>query len=245
MEIPLNKRNGGGGDGGGSVGGYHLSIEFADRSKTQIILDPNAILFCYGLQREAGDEEDKKRRDKINQRMKTLQKLVPNSSKTDKASVLDEVIEYLKQLQAQVQMMSRMNMKPMMLPMAMQQQLQMSMMAPMGLGMGMGMGMPGVMDMNALTGRPNLPGMPPNGSAPILHPAAAAAPFLPLAPLWDGSGCNGDRLHPSSTAAAPVLADPFAAFLACQSQPMTLDAYSRMAAIYQQLHQPPASSSKN
>ena len=51
--------------------------------------------------------------------------------------MLDEVIEYLKQLQAQVQMMSRINMPPMMLPMAMQQQLQMSMMAQMGMGMGM------------------------------------------------------------------------------------------------------------
>ena len=60
--------------------------------------------------------------------------------------MLDEVIEYLKQLQAQVQMVSRMNMQPMMLPMALQQQLQMSMMAPIsmgmaGMGMGMGMGM--------------------------------------------------------------------------------------------------------
>ncbi|KAJ4727195.1 Transcription factor like [Melia azedarach] len=85
------------------------------------------------------NQSERKRRDKINQRMKTLQKLVPNSSKTDKASMLDEVIEYLKQLQAQVQMMSRMNMPPhMMLPMTMQQQLQMSIMAPMGMGMGMG-----------------------------------------------------------------------------------------------------------
>ncbi|KAJ1430922.1 Myc-type, basic helix-loop-helix, partial [Sesbania bispinosa] len=47
------------------------------------------------------NQSERKRRDKINQRMKTLQKLVPNSSKTDKASMLDEVIEYLKQLQAQ------------------------------------------------------------------------------------------------------------------------------------------------
>lgn len=140
---------------------------------------------------------------------------------TDKASVLDEVIEYLKQLQAQVQMMSRMNMQPMMLPMAMQQQqLQMSLMAaPMGLGMGMGMGMgamgmPGVMDLNSLA-RPNLPGVPPNGPAPIMHPMAAAVPFLPLGPPWDGSGCTGDRLHPNS---ASALADPLSAFLACQSQ---------------------------
>ncbi|KAI3416832.1 BHLH domain-containing protein [Psidium guajava] len=178
------------------------------------------------------NQSERKRRDKINQRMKTLQKLVPNSSKTDKASVLDEVIEYLKQLQAQVQMVNRMNMQPLMMPMAMQQQLQMSMMGPMGLGM-MGMGMPGmgIMDMNALA-RPNLASIPP-----VLHPAAAAAAaFMPMG-SWDS-----DRV---SAAAPKVVPDPLSAFLASQSQPMPLDAYNRIAAMYQQMHQPPASSSKN
>ncbi|GFY92673.1 basic helix-loop-helix (bHLH) DNA-binding superfamily protein [Actinidia rufa] len=151
----------------------------------------------------------KKRRDKINQRMKTLQKLVPNSSKTDKASMLDEVIEYLKQLQAQ-------------------QQLQLSAMmaaaAPMGMGMP-GMGPMGCMDINAIAGRPNIPGIPP-----VLHPAATA--FMPLiATSWDGAGAG----------------DPLSTFLACQShsQPTTMDAYSRMAALYQQLHQHPPSGTKN
>lgn len=173
------------------------------------------------------NQSERKRRDKINQRMKTLQKLVPSSSKTDKASMLDEVIEYLKQLQAQVQMMSRMNMQPMMLPLALQQQLQMSMMAPMSMGMaGMGMGM-GVMDMNTIAARSNMTGIPP-----ALHPTA----FIPLT-TWDGSGGH-DRLQATA-------ADPMSAFLACQTQPMTMDAYSRMAAMYQQLHhQPPASNSK-
>ncbi|GJQ95140.1 basic helix-loop-helix leucine zipper transcription factor [Tanacetum coccineum] len=36
---------------------------------------------------------------RINEKMKALQKLIPNSNKTDKASMLDEAIEYLKQLQ--------------------------------------------------------------------------------------------------------------------------------------------------
>ncbi|KAI3690572.1 hypothetical protein L2E82_48682 [Cichorium intybus] len=35
--------------------------------------------------------------------MKALQKLIRNSNKMDKASMLDEAIEYLKQLQLQVQ----------------------------------------------------------------------------------------------------------------------------------------------
>ncbi|KAI5439311.1 hypothetical protein KIW84_024910 [Lathyrus oleraceus] len=41
--------------------------------------------------------------------MKALQNLIPNSNKTDKASMLDEAIEYLKQLQLQVQMLSLKN----------------------------------------------------------------------------------------------------------------------------------------
>ncbi|KAL3743750.1 hypothetical protein ACJRO7_018937 [Eucalyptus globulus] len=186
------------------------------------------------------NQSERKRRDKINQRMKTLQKLVPNSSKTDKASVLDEVIEYLKQLQAQVQMVNRMNMQPMMMPMAMQQQLQMSMMGPMGMGLGMvGMGMPGMgmMDMNAL-GRSNLAGI-----SPVLHPAAAAtaAAFMPMGSWGDG----GDRAA-TATTAPMVMPDPMSPFLASQSQPMTLDAYSRIAAMYaQQMQQPPPSGSKN
>ncbi|KAL8028324.1 hypothetical protein ABFS82_14G148700 [Erythranthe guttata] len=171
------------------------------------------------------NQSERKRRDKINQRMKTLQKLVPNSSKTDKASMLDEVIEYLKQLQAQVQMMSRMNIPSMILPLAMQQQLQMSMMG-MGMGTGIGMGMGGLMDINTI-GR--AAAMPP--------PPAAAAAFMPMAASsWDIQ--QDGRLHPP-----PVMSDPLSAFFAGQSQPMTIDAYSRLAAFYQQFQQ--ISGSKN
>nr|UOF76181.1 phytochrome interaction factor 8 [Fraxinus mandshurica] len=168
------------------------------------------------------NQSERKRRDKINQRMKTLQKLVPNSSKADKASMLDEVIEYLKQLQAQVQIMSRMNMSPMMLPLAMQQQLQMPMMSPMGMA-GMGMGF---MDINTI-GRAGMP--------PVLSPPPAA--FMPV-PSWDNPG---DRLPPTSV----MQVDPLSTFLACQSQPMTIDAYSRMATLYQQFQQQNGPGSKN
>ncbi|KAK9060905.1 hypothetical protein SSX86_018085 [Deinandra increscens subsp. villosa] len=44
-----------------------------------------------------------RRRSRINEKLKALQTLVPNSNKTDKASMLDEAIEYLKQLQLKVQ----------------------------------------------------------------------------------------------------------------------------------------------
>ncbi|XP_077236482.1 uncharacterized protein LOC143877993 [Tasmannia lanceolata] len=46
------------------------------------------------------------RREKIADRMKNLQELVPNSNKTDKASMLDEIIEYVKFLQLQVKALS-------------------------------------------------------------------------------------------------------------------------------------------
>nr|CBY05403.1 ALCATRAZ-like protein [Lepidium appelianum] len=52
---------------------------------------------------------EKRRRSKINEKMKALQKLIPNSNKTDKASMLDEAIEYMKQLQLQVQTLAVMN----------------------------------------------------------------------------------------------------------------------------------------
>uniref|UniRef100_A0A0D9VMC8 BHLH domain-containing protein n=1 Tax=Leersia perrieri TaxID=77586 RepID=A0A0D9VMC8_9ORYZ len=58
---------------------------------------------------EVHNLSEKRRRSRINEKMKALQSLVPNSSKTDKASMLDDAIEYLKQLQLQVQMLSMRN----------------------------------------------------------------------------------------------------------------------------------------
>ncbi|KAL8231295.1 hypothetical protein R6Q57_001073 [Mikania cordata] len=55
---------------------------------------------------EVHNMSEKRRRSRINEKMKALQKLIPNSNKTDKASMLDEAIEYLKQLQLQVQMLT-------------------------------------------------------------------------------------------------------------------------------------------
>ncbi|KAM6600019.1 hypothetical protein CsatA_019628 [Cannabis sativa] len=46
------------------------------------------------------------RREKIAERMKGLQELLPNPNKTDKASMLDEIIDYVKFLQLQVKVLS-------------------------------------------------------------------------------------------------------------------------------------------
>ncbi|KAK2995232.1 hypothetical protein RJ640_006971 [Escallonia rubra] len=66
---------------------------------------------------------EKRRRCRINEKLKALQNLIPNSNKTDKASMLDEAIEYLKQLQLQVQMLTMRNglsLHPVYLPEALQ-----------------------------------------------------------------------------------------------------------------------------
>ncbi|XP_058078715.1 transcription factor LRL3-like isoform X1 [Magnolia sinica] len=46
------------------------------------------------------------RREKIAERMKSLQELVPNSNKMDKASMLDDITDYVKFLQLQVKVLS-------------------------------------------------------------------------------------------------------------------------------------------
>ncbi|KAL2245856.1 UNVERIFIED_CONTAM: Transcription factor PHYTOCHROME INTERACTING FACTOR-LIKE 13 [Sesamum indicum] len=48
---------------------------------------------------------ERRRRDRINEKMRALQELIPHSNKSDKASMLDEAIEYMKSLQMQLQWM--------------------------------------------------------------------------------------------------------------------------------------------
>lgn len=108
---------------------------------------------------EVHNLSERRRRDRINEKMRALQELIPNCNKIDKASMLDEAIEYLKTLQLQVQMMSMgtgLCIPPMLLPPAMQH-LQLSQMAHFPhLGMGLGYGM-GVFDMNSTGSMPMSP----------------------------------------------------------------------------------------
>lgn len=112
---------------------------------------------------EVHNLSERRRRDRINEKMRALQELIPNCNKVDKASMLDEAIEYLKTLQLQVQIMSMgtgLCMPPMMLPTGMQHihAAHMGHFPPMGVGMGMGMGMGygmGMLDMNG--GSPSCP----------------------------------------------------------------------------------------
>nr|UFA45751.1 bHLH58 [Pinus massoniana] len=194
---------------------------------------------------------ERRRRDRINERMRALQKLIPNSSKTDKASMLDEAIEYLKHLQAQLQMMilrNGMNIPPMMMPLGMQQ-LQMSLLAslgPTGLGMGMtgvglGMGM-GMMDMNSVaTGHvpmaPMAQPLPTIGSHAIpgsVHPATFIQPNMATTGFSTTPDAN-DRMGNTS------FLDLYRAYIACQRQSMNMnmnmDFYNSMALQHQQQQQ--------
>ncbi|XP_071731563.1 transcription factor PIF7 [Rutidosis leptorrhynchoides] len=157
------------------------------------------------------NQSERRRRERINQKMKALQKLVPylliRCNFTDKASMLDEVIDYLKNLQAQVQLMKNMQFQPqqMMMPIPLQlqqqqqqqqQQFQMSMLAH---RMGMGffqMGMPGIM------------------SPPAQHPF-----MVPQTMINPGHvGATSQTIHNR-----PNLA-----------QHMNMDIYNNMAAFYRQ-----------
>ncbi|XP_058076093.1 transcription factor PHYTOCHROME INTERACTING FACTOR-LIKE 15-like isoform X2 [Magnolia sinica] len=114
---------------------------------------------------EVHNLSERRRRDRINEKMRALQELIPNCNKVDKASMLDEAIEYLKTLQMQVQIMSMgtgLCMPPMMLPAGIQ-----NLRGPaiphfphMGVGMGMGMGMGfgmGMPDMGCSSSYPLIP----------------------------------------------------------------------------------------
>ncbi|KAK7397069.1 hypothetical protein VNO78_18236 [Psophocarpus tetragonolobus] len=99
---------------------------------------------------EVHNLSERRRRDRINEKMRALQELIPNCNKADKASMLDEAIEYLKTLQLQLQIMSMgsgLYMPGMMLPGGMHAPL-MGPFSPIGVGMQMrlGMGMPDAND---------------------------------------------------------------------------------------------------
>ncbi|CAD6204469.1 unnamed protein product [Miscanthus lutarioriparius] len=140
---------------------------------------------------------------------------------TDKASMLDEAIDYLKQLQAQVQVMSRMSSMMMPMGMAMPPLHQMSVMAQMAQ---MAQGM---MNMGSLA-QSGYAGLTP----PMMHPP----PFVPMS--WDAAAAAA-----AATSGGAAVPDAFSAFLACQAQqngqqqPGSMEAYNRMVALHQKMNQ--------
>ncbi|XP_050378623.1 transcription factor PIF7 [Argentina anserina] len=182
------------------------------------------------------NQSERKRRDRINQKMKDLQRLVPNANKTDKASMLDEVIRYLELLQAQVQMMHSMrnNMQPhmnMMMPSGMQQQQQQQHLHQMSVlaRMGMTPAVPGAIGMG-MVNVGNMARMSPHQSVqqPLIHPTPAS--FLPPFMVPQMMPPNPE---PATNCGSDSFADPYCAFLA-QQQSMNMDLFNKMAAVFRQ-----------
>lgn len=115
--------------------------------------------------------------------------------------MLDEVIDYLKTRQAQVQTMMRSNMPQMMMPLEMQQHLQMSMLARMaaaGMGaMGLVARPPMLHHLSAMTSTPFV-------SSPSIMPS-----MIPACPP-----VRANSSDPTNTNASASLPDPHCALLA-------------------------------
>ncbi|WMV35316.1 hypothetical protein MTR67_028701 [Solanum verrucosum] len=194
------------------------------------------------------NQSERRRRVRINEKMKALQKLVPNASKqTDKASMLEEVIKYLKQLQAQIHMISyAKNMEQQML-MMMQPHIQMPLLARMsGLSLGMGTaGMINNMSANLARAPYQSPLIYPTSIAtpschPFMSPAFGMAPTVHTQPSQVANyGDAASATVTKAAATAPNIAttslypfnDPYNAFLA---QSMKMELNNEMVAQYMQ-----------
>ncbi|KAM1265754.1 hypothetical protein ACFX2J_035399 [Malus domestica] len=173
-----------------------------------------------------------RRRDRINEKMKALQELIPRCNKSDKASMLDEAIEYLKSLQLQVQMMSMgYGMIPMMFP-----GVQQMMSVPMGMGIGMGMGMG--MEMAGIS-HPMMPFPNVMAGSPMPTAAALMGPRFPIPPFHmqpipasDPTGVpavnktdqmiNSLRAQNPNQSHMPNFADPYQQFFSPQQMQLPL-----------------------
>nr|KYP70773.1 Transcription factor PIF1 [Cajanus cajan] len=152
---------------------------------------------------EVHNLSERRRRDRINEKMKALQELIPRCNKSDKASMLDEAISYLKSLQLQVQMMSMgCGMVPMMFP-GIQQY-----MPAIGMGVGMGMGME--MGMN----RPVIPfpNMLPGSAMPAATAATHLGPRMQAAKTDNNMVTSAGPPDPNQSR-IPNITDPYQQYL--------------------------------
>ncbi|XP_020164967.1 transcription factor APG isoform X1 [Aegilops tauschii subsp. strangulata] len=162
-----------------------------------------------GRTAEVHNMSERRRRDRINEKMRALQELIPNCNKIDKASMLEEAIEYLKTLQLQVQMMSTMGTAGLcMPPMMAMQHMQMPPMAHFHhhhLG-AMGFGM-GAFDPRLVAGAgaaqfpyPMMPGAPMFGAhamppPPPFHQAAVAGAHMAAGPVTNDAATAAQAEH--------------------------------------------------
>ncbi|XP_065853913.1 transcription factor PIF3 [Euphorbia lathyris] len=155
---------------------------------------------------EVHNLSERRRRDRINEKMRALQELIPNCNKVDKASMLDEAIEYLKTLQLQVQIMSMgsgLYMPPMMMTPGMPHMhaAHMAQFSPMGVGMGMGMGMGYGMGMADMIGGSSGCSMIP---IPPMHGSRFPGPPMPGPSALHGMGGSNFPMFGLSSQGHPM-----------------------------------------
>ncbi|XP_057736354.1 transcription factor PIF3-like isoform X2 [Arachis stenosperma] len=141
-----------------------------------------------------------RRRDKINKKLRVLKDLIPNCNKVDKASLLDDAIEYLKALKLHLQIMTMgtgLCMPPMMLPTSSPtQQLQQLM------GLRPGINIPcNMAQFNSIPPLPNGVGMFgfPNQFLPVIPPNPMShAPFTTTTtthPMLGNNNNNNNKVN--------------------------------------------------
>lgn len=187
---------------------------------------------------EVHNLSERRRRDRINEKMKALQELIPRCNKSDKASMLDEAIEYLKSLQLQVQMMSMgCGMVPMIFPGVQQYMPTMGMGIGMGMGMGMGMEMGINRPMFSFSTMLAGSGLP-TGAAAHLGPRFPMPAFMPPVPVPDPSRIQSNQSeqmlnslgaqHPNQSW-FPNFTDPYQQYVAPHQMQLPLPQNQAMA----------------
>lgn len=130
--------------------------------------------------------------------------------------MLDEVIEHLKQLQAQVQMMSSRNIPHMMMPLGMQQQLQMSLLARMGMGAAPGLNFGSMLDMTNIArtaSQPHPSLIHPNSATTAVTPTFIPPQFM-FPPMISRQVQSQANMVQEATGTNPVpFSDPYRALL--------------------------------
>ncbi|OMO68095.1 hypothetical protein COLO4_29895 [Corchorus olitorius] len=178
---------------------------------------------------EVHNLSERRRRDRINEKMRALQELIPHCNKTDKASMLDEAIEYLKSLQLQLQVMwMGSGMAPMMFP-GIQHYMS---------RMGMGMGPPTM---------PSIHNPLHLSRLPVVDQSMSMAPSQNQA-----ATCQTQQLNPANYQIPmqnPTFPEQYARFLGFHhmqtaSQPMNMFAYGSQNAQQSPMVSAPSSSGR-
>ncbi|XP_066394292.1 bHLH transcription factor RHL1-like isoform X2 [Miscanthus floridulus] len=104
--APLPGQGFGGGDGGAGASGGVSQPQAGAAGGGAAAPPRQRVRARRGQATDPHSIAERLRRERIAERMKALQELVPNANKTDKASMLDEIIDYVKFLQLQVKVLS-------------------------------------------------------------------------------------------------------------------------------------------